>query len=71
MNNPQVQLMVNGNDIRDAVPSIDYPGVAIDSVVRLDSPNYQIIYLYIAPSAKPGTMNISFKNGKKTSKVAY
>ena len=71
MNNPQVQLMVNGNDIRDAVPSIDYPGVAIDSVVRLDSPNYQIIYLYIAPSAKPGTMNISFKNGKKTSKIAY
>ena len=71
MNNPQVQLMVNGNDIRDAVPSIDYPGVAIDSVVRLDSPNYQIIYLYVAPSAQPGTMNITFKNGKKTTKVAY
>ena len=41
MNNPQVQIMVHGNDIRDAVPSTDYAGVAIDSVVRLDSKNYQ------------------------------
>ncbi len=71
MNNRQVQLMVNGSEIRDAVPSVDYPGVAIDSVVRLDSPNYQIIYLYIAPSTKPGTMNISFKKGKKDIKVPY
>ena len=71
MNNPQVQLMVNGTDIRDAEVSINYPGVAIDSIVRLDSPNYQIIYLYIAPSANPGTMNISFKKGKKTIKVPY
>lgn len=71
MNNPQVQLMLHGKDIRDAVPSIGYTGVSIDSVVRLDSKNYQIIYLNVSPQAKPGTLNISFKNGKKKINVPF
>lgn len=71
MNNPQVQLMLHGKDIRDAVPSINYTGVSIDSVVRLDSKNYQIIYLNVSPQAKPGTLNISFKNGKKKINVPF
>ena len=71
MNSTQLQLMVHGNDIRDCETSINYDGVTIDSIARLDSKNYQIIYLYIAPSAKPGTMNITFKNGKKQTVVPY
>lgn len=71
MNNPQVQLMINGKGIRDAVPVIDYAGVKIDSIVRLDSENYQILYLNIAPDTKPGTMNITFKNGKKKIKADF
>ena len=40
MKNPQVQLMVYGQGIRDvASVTTDYPGVVIDSLVRLDSPN--------------------------------
>ena len=71
MNNPQVQIMVHGNDIRDAVPSTNYAGVAIDSVVRLDSKNYQIIYLNVSPQAQPGTINFTFQNGKKKTKAAF
>lgn len=71
MNNPQVQIMVHGNDIRDAVPSTDYAGVAIDSVARLDSKNYQIIYLNVSPQAQPGTINFTFQNGKKKTKAAF
>lgn len=71
MNNPQVQLMINGNGIRDAVPSIDHKGVKIDSIVRLDSENYQILYLNISPDTEPGTMQITFKNGKKKIKTEY
>ena len=46
MKNPSVQLMVYGPGIRD-VGSVttDYPGVTIDSLVRLDSPNYLLVYL--------------------------
>ncbi len=66
-----LQLIVNSPQIRDAEPSISYPGVKIDSVVRLDSPNYQIIYLNVASSATPGKMDIFFKNGKKSTKITY
>lgn len=71
MNNTSLQLMVSGNDIRDAVPEINYDGVTIDSVARLDSPNYQLIYLNIAEGTKPGSFDITFKDGKKNIKKKY
>lgn len=71
MKNTSVQLLVHSPQIRDAEPSISYPGISIDSVVRLDSPNYQIIYLNVARSAAPGKMNIFFKTGKKSITVKY
>ena len=64
MKNPQVQLMVYGQGIRDvAEVSTDYPGVRIDSLVRLDSPNYLLIYMNLS-DAQPGTMTLTFKGGK-------
>ena len=42
---PSVQLMVYGQGIRDAEVTTDYAGVSIDSLVRLDSPNYLLVYL--------------------------
>ena len=64
MKNPQVQLMVYGQGIRDvAEVTTDYPGVTIDSLVRLDSPNYLLIYMNLK-GAQPGTMKLTFKGGK-------
>ena len=64
LKNPSVQLMVYGKGIRD-VKSVttDYPGVVIDSLVRLDSPNYLLIYLNLK-DAQPGTMTLNFKSEK-------
>ncbi len=62
MKNPQVQLMVYGKNIRSAEVSTDYPSVRIDSLVRLDSPNYLLIYMNVK-DAKAGTMQLKF-NGK-------
>ena len=64
MKNPQVQLMVYGQGIRDvAEVTTDYPGVRIDSLVRLDSPNYLLIYLNVR-EAQSGTMALTFKGGQ-------
>ena len=71
MKNSQLQLMVHGNSIRDAVTEINYPGIKIDSIARLDSPNYQFIYLTIAPDTEIGEFEITFTNGKKKTKVPY
>ena len=64
MKNPQLQLMVYGRGIRD-VQSVttDYPGVRVDSIVRLDSPNYLLVYLNLS-GAKAGTMTLNFDKKK-------
>ena len=64
MKNPTVQLMVYGQGIRDVKDvTTDYPGVNIDSLVRLDSPNYLLVYMNLK-DAQPGTMTLNFKNEK-------
>ena len=67
MQDPTLQLMVYGKDIKFADVTTDYPNVKIDSLVRLDSPNYLLVYLNLK-GAKPGEINLTFsnKNGKKT-----
>ena len=47
MKNPSLQLMVYGKNISLADVTTDYPGVSIDSIVRLESPNYLLVYLNI------------------------
>ena len=65
LKNPQVQLMVYGKNIA-AVKNVttDYPGVRIDSVVRLDSPNYLLVYMNLR-NAQAGTMTLKFNLEKR------
>ena len=65
-----LQLMVYGKDIKTADVTTDYPGVKIDSLVRLDSPNYLLVYMNIK-DAQPGTMTLLFQQGKQKKKVNY
>ena len=66
LKNPTLQLMVYGPNVRDAEVSLDYPNVQIDSIARLDSPNYLLVYLNLS-GAQPGEMTL--KIGKQ--KVKY
>ena len=70
MKNPQVQLMVYGHNIREAQVSTDYPGAKIDSLVRLDSPNYLLIYINLN-GAQPGNMPLTFTQGGSKKRVMY
>ena len=70
MKNPSLQLMVYGQDVKNATVSVDYPGVQVDSVVQLDSPNYLLVYLNLS-GAQPGEMTISLKDGRRTQKVKF
>jgi len=66
MKNPQLQLMVYGEGIREADVTTDYPGVVIENLVRLDSPNYLLVYLNLK-DAQPGEMTLKFQvKGSKT-----
>lgn len=64
MKNPSVQLMVYGKDVKNVkAVTTDYAGVTVDSVVRLDSPNYLLVYLNLK-DAQAGEMILKF-DGKK------
>ena len=70
MKDATLQLMVYGPNIREANVTTDYLGVAIDSLVRLDSPNYLLVYLNLK-DAQAGEMTLNFKVGKQQKKVKY
>ena len=70
MKDASLQLMVYGKDVRNAAVEVNYPGVRIDSIARLDSPNYLLVYLNLE-GAKAGEMTLTFKQGKQTQKVKY
>lgn len=70
MKNPSLQLMVYGEGIGSADVTTDYAGVRVDSIVRVDSPNYLLVYLNLE-GAQPGEMTLEFKNGKAKKKVKY
>ena len=70
MKDASLQLMVYGKNVRNADVDVQYPGVRIDSIARLDSPNYLLVYLNL-DGAKAGEMTLNFKQGKQTKKVKY
>ena len=66
MKNHHLQLMVHGNRLAETSPVVNYPGVKLESVLHVQSPNYLFINLIIETDAKPGKVTISFMKGKKT-----
>ena len=66
MKNPALQLLINGNNISETTPQINYPGVSIKKINKADSKNYLFLDLLIAKNTKPGTFTINFKKDSKT-----
>jgi glycosidase len=68
MEEPELQLMVYGENIAGYTPETTSKNVRIKETVRLESPNYLILYLDISESS-PETFDILFTNGKE--KISY
>lgn len=62
MQEPELQIMLYGENIGNYTPTISSNDVVIKESVRLSNPNYQIIYLDISQS-KPQQFDILFTNG--------
>lgn len=72
MKDTSLQLQIHGTDIKSSDFAVDYPGVTVDSVVRLDgSDSWQYVYLTVSPDALPGTMTLRWRDGRKTVKRSY
>lgn len=70
MKDASLQIMVYGTGIGTAEVTTTYEGVRVDSLVRLHSPNYLLVYLNLQ-DAQPGTMMLKFKNKGRTWSVPY
>lgn len=65
MQSRQLQLMVHSaSDIPKTV-NINYPGVRVIRVSQPESKRYVFIDLEIAPTARPGSFDLRFSDGKK------
>lgn len=58
---PRVQLMIHGRGVAAMDAAVDYPGVRVADVKRLDSPNYLFVTLEIAPDTRPGPVPVSLR----------
>jgi len=67
MKNPKLQLIVHGNKIAEKNVSINYPGVKLLRVNKVENPNYLFLDLEISSSARAGVFPIKFSD--KTNKA--
>lgn len=70
MKSPELQLMIHGANIADYQASVSTPGIRVNQCVRLDSPNYLIVYLELK-DAKPSSFDILFTKGKEHFSYSY
>jgi glycosidase len=66
MKNNKLQLIVHGNQIATRNVTINYPGVSLLKVNKVENPNYLFLDLEISAATQPGTFPIRFeKKGAK------
>jgi neopullulanase len=65
MKDPKLQLLIYGKNIAKArVELAKYPGIKINSIQKVENPNYIFVNVLISPLTKPGKINILI-DGKK------
>ncbi len=72
MANDTLQIMLSGPRIGLTETSMKtYEGVSLIESVKLDSPNYLLLYLTVSDTAKPGVLDFTFSDGKKKATLRY
>ena len=61
MEKTTLQLMFYGERISETRPDLNYPGVILQEVIRIDHPNYLILEIDITGEAAPGKIPIVFE----------
>lgn len=69
MKNPKLQLIVHGNKIAERNVQLNYQGVKLSRIHKVENPDYLFIDLDVSAAAKPGSFPIRFtrKNEKELS----
>lgn len=65
MKEPNLQLLVHGENIAATDVSLDYQGVELEAITKVENPNYLFVDLKLAKDVKPGKFDIHFKISEK------
>ena len=68
MRNPKLQLLVYGKNINDCDVKINYQGVTLEKINKVENPNYLFLDLNIAPETKAGQMDVELSKVVKIQK---
>ncbi|MDE5423715.1 glycoside hydrolase family 13 protein [Ancylomarina sp. DW003] len=72
MENPNLQLLVQGENISNYDINLKYAGVSIDKINKTDNPNYVFIDLVINEDTKAGKFDLVFsQKGRKKASYQY
>ncbi len=71
MRSDKLQIMLHGKEIARYTPRINYPGVQIKNVHKVNNPNYLFLDLQIAPASRPGKFDIRMQHGKQQFAIPY
>ncbi len=72
MHNPKLQLIVHGKNIARYAVKLNYAGVKLLRVNKVENPNYLFLDLEISTAARPGTFAINFtKPGEHALQYQY
>lgn len=70
MKNPELQILLYGEDLALSDVSVSGEGIHLKETVRQDNPNYLLLYLDLS-EAKSQTFQILLKHGKKKLQIPY
>lgn len=70
MKNPELQILLYGEDLALSDVSVSGEGIYLKETVRQDNPNYLLLYLDLS-EAKAQTFQILLKYGKKKLQIPY
>ena len=65
MKEPKLQLMVHARDIQQAQVELNYPGVKLTGLQKVQNPNYLFVDLELSPDVKPGSFELVFTDRGK------
>lgn len=70
MKNPELQILLYGEQISNADVTLTGKGVILKEVVKQENPNYLLLYLDLT-EADAQTLTIRLKQGKKLTEIPY
>ncbi|MEM6380350.1 MAG: alpha-amylase family glycosyl hydrolase, partial [Bacteroidota bacterium] len=71
MAHPRLELLISDQNIRDFDLTIDYPGIDVRTVKRLENPNYLFVDLELSETIQAGQFEIQLKKGKEERSYSY